>query len=1235
MSDQETNQKKLTKNYKHYQDKLLQVTKRNRSVLLKRIYTKHNFDLKQLDDLKDGTVNKILLKAIKNISASIDDKIDEGKLQNILSDSIEAESADSMRSKLNSLKRNLVLIEEETGQQTGYLGFPFLEGHIDPDFYVRGPIVLFPISIEYIRRSRNSGWFLRLEDRRPILNGALIVALKKRGGYTLPEDYEETFDEMIESIPKSTDQSTFFDMINEWVKTLIPIQDTLNVPESVKLDTLSKERLSTLDTQKYHLVNYTIIGNFPQADNQIYKDYNKLIEDANPGQVVSNLLDIVDDITHTDEIDDPYTDEYDPDTKINGNDMLLNLALPSDSSQDQVILESKSSDLVVVRGPPGTGKSQVIVNLVTDALCNNRRVAVICQKRAALQVVKQRLGKIGLDQYVVFLGKESDDRRKMYQQLHDIIMRDPEPISSSEKTIQDISNDIDNCIKYLVDIGTALVREYDGATAHKIYSKADGKYKRVLDISDLNLEWKRLDRYIQDIADVEDQFKRFEDQSHPWFGRINFTDIGILERDEMIRDLEYLLEITPKCILVQDQKLQIRLESLFDTYLNDPGFLKFRRRGAKKEIKSIMSRDITDQFVAESFDKIKSGIKFWRRFERLLGRFGDDRADVLRSHIGTDTLTSRLTKMRETLDQFDAMQEFDKKKLEYDKSIFALLSQAKTRMSMDSSWAPNIRQEIYIHWLAHIERENPILKGEPKANYESHRMRLAELMDEKQKIVIKTITRNIVGRIRQNDIYGRKTRANQKLKDFVTELKRKRKVKPVRRLFEEYSKQMFQIAPCWLLSPEMVSKVFPLERDLFDLVIVDEASQLAVERSIPFIHRAKHVVIAGDEKQLSPFDLFQISEDEDEDDEIVIEKSLLELARTRYKTTNLSWHYRSRYQELIDFSNHAFYNGLLNVAPNVMISPPRPPIRFIKCNGVWENRSNIVEAERIVDEIKSILRNSRDLGEEYPSIGVITFGDEQRDIIDDNINKMQYNDPEFAEMYNTAYANADKDDRLFVRNIENVQGDERDVIIFSIGYARDHDGNFANRFGTLSVKGGENRLNVAITRARRSMIVVSSIEPQEIKETSKNDGPRLLRKFLEYAKMVDSLDTKGKERILGEIIPDMPRRQEETIFDSEFEKEVCQRLRENGYEVDTQIGSSGYRIDLCIVHPNDPKRYVLGVECDGATFHSAKSVKERDVMRQRFLEDKGWHIERIWSSNWWRDPEREISRIKTVIDGLL
>lgn len=241
-------------------------------------------------------------------------------------------------------------------------------------------------------------------------------------------------------------------------------------------------------------------------------------------------------------------------------------------------------------------------------------------------------------------------------------------------------------------------------------------------------------------------------------------------------------------------------------------------------------------------------------------------------------------------------------------------------------------------------------------------------------------------------------------------------------------------------------------------------------------------------------------------------------------------------------------------------------------------------------------------------------------------------DAEFARLYTMAVEGKGVDEKPFFKNIENVQGDERDVIILSIGYAKDDVGNFTNQFGTLSKPGGENRLNVAITRAKEHMVIVSSIDSADIKETSKNLGPRRLREFLGYAKASAHLDKAAVKNVLAGVTQTIASKNNPKIFDSPFEKQVYAKLTKRGYDIHTQVGVSGYSIDLAVVHPEHQSQYLLGIECDGATYHSAPSAKERDVMRQKFLESKGWKFERIWSRNWWKDPEEVISGIVARIE---
>ena len=457
--------------------------------------------------------------------------------------------------------------------------------------------------------------------------------------------------------------------------------------------------------------------------------------------------------------------------------------------------------------------------------------------------------------------------------------------------------------------------------------------------------------------------------------------------------------------------------------------------------------------------------------------------------------------------------------------------------------------------------------------------------------------------------------------------------------------------PCWLLTPEVVSDILPLSKNIFDIIIFDEASQIFVEKSIPAIYRAKSIVIAGDDKQLQPnsvakkkldkfddiegeIEEFDDEEFEENDSVALDEVSLLDVAQKMYKGSLLSYHYRSNYEELINFSNYAFYQGRLIVAPNKE-DKNYLPIERIKVNGVWNKRKNIKEAEETYILVKKILKERK----ENESIGIVTFNEAQKELIRTYLEEQCEKDPEFSVLYLKEKVRHDdtEDKSIFIKNIENVQGDERDIIIFSIGYARDLEtGRVASRFGTLSQAGGENRLNVAISRAKKKIYVITSIEPEELLvETSKNEGPKLFKKYLEYVRAVSEKRRQEVKDILSSLFRKYDINQENKIhFDSDFEKEVYTSLKKCNYEVHTQVGVSGYKIDLGI-YSKEKSEYILGIECDGATYHSSPSARERDVYRQKFLESRGWIIHRIWSKDWWRNPENEIQKIRNLLQNLI
>lgn len=287
-----------------------------------------------------------------------------------------------------------------------------------------------------------------------------------------------------------------------------------------------------------------------------------------------------------------------------------------------------------------------------------------------------------------------------------------------------------------------------------------------------------------------------------------------------------------------------------------------------------------------------------------------------------------------------------------------------------------------------------------------------------------------------------------------------------------------------------------------------------------------------------------------------------------------------------------------------------------------------------MNRLKEILTN-----EPEKSVGVITFNINQKALVNDLIDRCRIEDPEFEEAWSHNLT-LDKDSQVFVKNIENVQGDERDIIIFSVGYAPSAPGGRVSQlFGSLNKEGGENRLNVAVTRARHRIEVICSINPSTDLDTSgsKNRGPKLLQAYLEYAYAVSQRDHEKVHQILEDINPNTQRKKGPKVnqFDSPFEEEVFQQLCAFGFSVDSQVGQSGFKIDLAIIHPKDPSRYILGIECDGAGYHSSISARERDVFRQRFLEGQGWKIHRVWSSKWWSNPYIEALKIRSEVEKLL
>lgn len=458
------------------------------------------------------------------------------------------------------------------------------------------------------------------------------------------------------------------------------------------------------------------------------------------------------------------------------------------------------------------------------------------------------------------------------------------------------------------------------------------------------------------------------------------------------------------------------------------------------------------------------------------------------------------------------------------------------------------------------------------------------------------------------------------------ELGKQRRIMPIRKLFREIPNLLLTLKPCLMMSPLSVSLFLEAETYQFDTVIFDEASQVRTENAIGAIYRGKQVIIAGDSKQLPPTNFFSAStssggdfdtDDEDEYDETDAYESVLDEAGLLPERT-LLWHYRSRHEHLIAFSNTKIYKNKLITFPANKEKVPDYGVEYIHVkDGLYDRggkKGNVIEAKKVAEMAFAHFQKHP-----HRSLGIIAFGEVQQMAIDTAVRDMRLKNPSYEHFFKE-----DSDEPFFIKNLENVQGDERDTIIFSIGYAKDATGVFRMNFGPLSKSGGERRLNVAITRAKYNVKLVGSIIPTDINiDKISSDGPKLLRAYVDFA-------MNGTRSLLRET----------TVFDvtehdSPFEEAVYNFLDRKGYKVATQVGCSGYRIDMAVKHPTLSGVYVLGVECDGAAYHSARTARERDRLRQEVLENMGWRIYRIWSTDWIKDHQTEGQALLAVINDAI
>lgn len=453
---------------------------------------------------------------------------------------------------------------------------------------------------------------------------------------------------------------------------------------------------------------------------------------------------------------------------------------------------------------------------------------------------------------------------------------------------------------------------------------------------------------------------------------------------------------------------------------------------------------------------------------------------------------------------------------------------------------------------------------------------------------------------------------------LLRENSKKRRHMPVRKLLGSLPELLPKLKPCLMMSPLSVSHFLTAEHR-FDLVVFDEASQVPPEDAINCIYRGSQLIVAGDDKQLPPTAFFQRSEgeaegyDEEAEGTEEVMDSVLEAAVPLMQEYSLRWHYRSRHENLIGFSNHHLYSNALVTFPSPEQESPRLGVSLTHVpDGVYDrgkSGTNRREAARVVERLVEYL-----LDGSGRSIGVIAFSVAQADAVRDELEQVRRDRPELESFFT-----GDRLRDVFVKNLEAVQGDERDVILFSVGYGKDKTGRFTMNLGPLNGENGHRRLNVAVTRARERVEVVTSVLAHEFSLAEEAPrGVRLLRDYLDFAERGPA----ALRAELGEMGGD---------FESPFEESVAAQLADLGHKAIPQVGVGGFRIDLGVVDPGAPGRFLLGIECDGATYHSTPTARDRDRLREEVLKGLGWSLHRIWSWDWVRDRPGEVRRLDEAV----
>ena len=1141
-----------------------------------------------------------------------------------LSRAIEAEIT-----KIKDIKRNVEEIEKETGRAELYIGYPYVFGIINQGpkkTVIKAPLLLFPVNIELPDENTVE---LSLNPHEKIqFNRALIFA------------YAQSKRINIDEMDLEFDSLSKFPTAGDVIKYLESFHIKFDGSEYESKNIYNYDRFREPSTRSSLSVRYAAILTRYPLSNSIFNDYSALEKKHLTNDAISELL---------------RTGKHRRlKKKSKAKEKKHAVKQPScsytvkmlDYAQSEVVRKVDECGNMVIYGPPGTGKSQTIVNIISDAICKKKRVLVISQKKAALDVVYNRLG--ALNESAMYITDEAKEKKSFYskclsahadkenapvidvEKLHGAYNEFQDKIAAEVSKLEAIYSTLNDKRSF----GLSLSEMYSSSYNLQKSSLEYGIHTKLIDCPALmSLGYKELSEALSDI-----KAKNLEDLYYNYMQGKEKNPIIDHMRPEL--DIRTLSEVKGELLEIQKSRKGIFNTAKYPYYRtvlayyyelenekNLEAAIRLERK-LKRTKKFSKGPDLDD--IKAKFIETRSAIEnYAKEYDCLKLVLSDDGYLAVIDNILRGN-SSYIKYVYDALDNYIALRDVNNLLETLDKNKLSILNFAYSISKSYQNYAYIIEKLLEIRIYQEVTKLEDACADElsKMVDYENITARINRYK-EQQLIIASNICSATAG-FNYSELY----KSSQNSNDYYYQIKKDKDFWPIRKTMEVYGEFVLALFPCWLLSPENVSNLLPLTKNMFDLVIFDEASQVFIESTIPSIYRGKNIVVAGDAKQLRPSTTFMkryLGADPESADDYSVQaalevESLLDLAVARYDSANLTYHYRSKNQELIDFSNRAFYSMGLQISPNVSRNNSIPPIERYKVNGKWIDRRNAAEAKKVVDVLLDIFATRK----ENESIGIITFNADQQSCIADMIDKECSKNPEFRSMIIKERARVEDGEEtgIFIKNLENVQGDERDIIIFSIGYAENEQGKIYTNFGSLSTDGGENRLNVAITRAKKKVVIVTSIEPESLKvDSAKNLGPKLLQKYLMYARAVSKGDREEADAILSELDSKeyaAPAKHYTNL--TSIEEKIKQKLEASGYRVDANLGNTNSRISLA-VYDEELDRYLVGVELDSDAFTYSDSCIERDVCKPRFLESRGWNIIRVWSRDWWLYPAKVIKSI--------